>query len=44
MTLSDYTVRQLTSEELTGRLLDQVLSTFAGALGYKRTAGRVKRL
>jgi len=44
MTPSDYTVRALTPEELTGRLLDQVLSTFAGALGYKRTAGRVMSL
>jgi ribosomal protein S18 acetylase RimI-like enzyme len=45
MTLStDFTVRSLTAEELTGRLLDQALWTFAGALGYQGRASRVLSL
>jgi len=45
MTLSSvYTVRPLTAEELTGRLLQQALWTFAGALGYRRNDSRVTAL
>jgi ribosomal protein S18 acetylase RimI-like enzyme len=40
----EYTVRPLSAEELPGPLLDQALWTFAGALGYKRNAGRVLAL
>ncbi len=45
MTLpSTYTVRALTAEELTGRLLQQALWTFAGGLGYRRNDSRVTGL
>jgi ribosomal protein S18 acetylase RimI-like enzyme len=39
-----YAVRPLSAQELPGPLLDQALWTFAGALGYKRSAGRVLAL
>jgi GNAT superfamily N-acetyltransferase len=41
---STYTIRPLTAEELTGRLLQQVLWTFAGGLGYRRGDSRVTAL
>jgi GNAT superfamily N-acetyltransferase len=45
MTISStYTVRPLTGEELTGRLLQQALWTFAGGLGYRRGDSRVTAL
>src|SRR6202140_5144150 len=39
-----YTIRPLTAEELTGRLLEQALWTFAGGLGYRRGDSRVTAL
>jgi len=44
MTLSTYTVREITGDELTGRLLEQALWTFAGGLGYRRGDSRVAAL
>jgi ribosomal protein S18 acetylase RimI-like enzyme len=45
MTLSSkYTVRALSPDELTGRLLQPALWTFAGALGYGRNDSRVTAL
>jgi ribosomal protein S18 acetylase RimI-like enzyme len=41
---STYTIRPLTSEELTGRLLQQALWIFAGGLGYRRGDSRVLAL
>ncbi|MGI9148239.1 MAG: GNAT family N-acetyltransferase [Chloroflexota bacterium] len=45
MTLcSPYTIRPLAAEELAGALLEQALSTFAGALGYRPGDSRVAAL
>jgi ribosomal protein S18 acetylase RimI-like enzyme len=44
MTLTTYTIEPLTAEELTGRLLQQALWTFAGGLGYRRSDSRVTAL
>jgi ribosomal protein S18 acetylase RimI-like enzyme len=44
MTLSTYTIRALTADELTGKLLQQALWTFAGGLGYRRGDSRVTAL
>jgi ribosomal protein S18 acetylase RimI-like enzyme len=45
MTLSGtHAIRPLTAEELTGRLLEQALWTFAGGLGYRRGDSRVTAL
>jgi ribosomal protein S18 acetylase RimI-like enzyme len=41
---STYIVRPVTAEELTGRLLQQALWTFAGGLGYRRGDSRVTSL
>src|SRR5579859_3748872 len=44
MTLSTYTIRPLTPDELTGKLLQHALWTFAGGLGYRRGDSRVEAL
>jgi GNAT superfamily N-acetyltransferase len=46
MTLSSttYAIQPLTADELTGRLLEQALWTFAGGLGYRRSDSRVTAL
>jgi ribosomal protein S18 acetylase RimI-like enzyme len=44
MTVSAYTIRPLTGDELTGRLLQQALWTFAGGLGYRSNDSRVAAL
>src|SRR3982074_237465 len=41
---STYIIRPLTADELTGRLLQQALWTFAGGLGYRRGDSRVTSL
>jgi ribosomal protein S18 acetylase RimI-like enzyme len=44
MTLTTYTIRALTGEELTGPLQQQALWIFAGGLGYRRGDSRVLAL
>jgi ribosomal protein S18 acetylase RimI-like enzyme len=44
MTLTTYSIRPLTADELTGKLLPHVLWTFAGGLGYRRGDSRVAAL